>query len=427
MYLILIIILFLAPGAAYGYLDPGSGAVLINLIIAGLAALLYSLKGLFLRIFGKDIPQEGPAPEAQIALFSEGQAYSQTFQPLIQALIQRKEHFAYYTLDIDDTMLQIDSPYCHSRFLGHGALGKYRAGTLREPILLSTTPNIGCKGYPVKRSAKTRNLVHVFHSLVDISMYRKGSLDHYDTVIMPGEYQKAPIREIEQKRKLKAKQMISLGAPYLDILLAEKQQNPHSKNDNCILVAASWGDKGLLKQYGIEAIIDLAQKGFQLIIRPHPYSLKHEPELIQKLQKQSAGQQNIKWDFQLSPTKSMQEAAILISDTSSIRFDFAFIYEKPVLTLEILQEAMPGFEGEYVSRIWSDSAALEIGQIVPQAQAQQDLAIYVQDTLKDYDAQRIRRFRDASVTNFGTASAAIADYLATIPTAPANKNKAKVE
>ena len=42
MYLILIIILLLAPGAAYGYLDPGSGAVLINLIIAGVAALLCS-------------------------------------------------------------------------------------------------------------------------------------------------------------------------------------------------------------------------------------------------------------------------------------------------------------------------------------------------------------------------------------------------
>ncbi|MDD3563701.1 MAG: CDP-glycerol glycerophosphotransferase family protein [Candidatus Cloacimonetes bacterium] len=421
MYLILIIMLFLAPGTAYGYLDPGSGAVLINLIIAGLAALVYSLKGLFLRIFGKDISQEAPAPKAQIALFSEGQAYSHTFQPLVQAFIQRKLHFSYYTLDIDDTLLQIDSPYCHSRFLGHGALGKYRAGTLKEPILLSTTPNIGCKGYPVKRAAKTRNLVHVFHSLVDISMYREGSLDHYDTVIMPGAYHVAPIREVEQKRKLKSKELISLGAPYLDILLEEKQHNPHSKKDNCILVAASWGDKGLLKQYGIEAIIDLAQKGFQVIIRPHPYSLKHEPELIQRLQKQSADLPNISWDFQLSPTKSMQEAAILISDTSSIRFDFAFIHEKPVITLEILQEAMPGFEGEHISKIWSDTAALEIGQIVPRAMVSQGLTTYVKKTLKDYDAQRIRQFRDANVANFGAASAAIVDYVATMSTAAANK------
>ena len=427
MYLILIIILLLAPGAAYGYLDPGSGAVLINLIIAGVAALLYSLKGLFLRILGKDVPDEGPAAEVCIALFSEGQTYSLTFRPLLQAFIRAKQHFAYYTLDIDDTLLQIDSPYCHSRFLGHGALGKYRAGTLKEPLVLSTTPNIGCKGYPVKRSAKTRNLVHVFHSLVDISMYREGSLDHYDTVIVPGANHASSIREIEEKRGLKAKRMIPLGTPYLDVLLEEKWQNFHPQTDNCILVAASWGDKGLLKQYGIDPIIALAKQGFQLIIRPHPYSLKHEPELIKKLQKQSAGQQNISWDLQLSPTKSMQEAAILISDTSSIRFDFAFIYEKPVISLEILQEAMPGFEGEYVSKIWSDTAALEIGQIVHQDKVQQDLVSSVQKTLKDYDAQRIRQFRKASVNNFGAASVAIADYLGTISAAPANENKAEVK
>ncbi|MDY0128452.1 MAG: CDP-glycerol glycerophosphotransferase family protein, partial [Candidatus Cloacimonadaceae bacterium] len=425
MPLILILILLLTPHTAYAYLDPGSGAVLINLIIVGFAALLYSLKSLFFHILGKDIPKQGPAVTAELALFSEGRAYSQTFQPLLLALIQREQHFAYYTLDIADPLLKIDSPYCHSRFLGFGSLGKYRAGTLKERIVLSTTPNIGCKGYPVKRSPKTRNLIHVFHSLIDISMYREGSLDHYDTVIMPGAYHATPIREVERQRGLKGKELISLGAPYLDILLAEKRQHPHPQTDNCILVAASWGDKGLLKQYGIAAIIGLASLGYEIIIRPHPHSLKHEPQLIKKLQKQSADLSNIRWDFQLSPTLSMQKAALLISDTSSIRFDFAFIYEKPVLSLEISQEAMPGFESESISEIWSDTAALEIGLIVPQARVEKELASYVQKALKAYDAQRIRQFRDANVSNFGQASAAIAEYLVTLPIEPVNKQHSK--
>ena len=164
-----------------------------------------------------------------------------------------------------------------------------------------------------------------------------------------------------------------------------------------------------------------SNQGYEIIIRPHPHSLKHEPDLIKKLQKQSAGLSNLEWDFQLSPTLSMQKAALLISDTSSIRFDFAFIYEKPVLSLGILAQAMPGFESEHISEIWSDTAALEIGLIVPQAKVEKELASYVQKALKAYDAQRIRQFRDANVSNFGQASAALVDYLATLPIEPANK------
>jgi CDP-glycerol glycerophosphotransferase (TagB/SpsB family) len=60
----------------------------------------------------------------------------------------------------------------------------------------------------------------------------------------------------------------------------------------------------------------------------------------------------------------MNRAALMISDTSSVRFDFAFIYEKPVLSLEIPVEEMPGFERDDLEEIWSDHAALEIGRVI---------------------------------------------------------------
>ena len=52
-YLFLILCFLIAPTAAFAYLDPGSGAVLINLLIAGIGALLFSLRGVFLRLIGK--------------------------------------------------------------------------------------------------------------------------------------------------------------------------------------------------------------------------------------------------------------------------------------------------------------------------------------------------------------------------------------
>ncbi|HPI26270.1 MAG TPA: hypothetical protein PLO57_07395, partial [Candidatus Cloacimonadota bacterium] len=123
---ILIIMLLLSPGTAFAYLDPGSGAVLINLIIAGIAALLYSLKGLLLRIMGKGFAKAVLKSACNLAILSEGSAYQHTFSPLVQELIEQEVHFSYYTLDISDPLLKVNNAYCHNRFLGFGALGKYR-------------------------------------------------------------------------------------------------------------------------------------------------------------------------------------------------------------------------------------------------------------------------------------------------------------
>jgi hypothetical protein len=57
MQIFLVLAILLAPASAFAYLDPGSGAVLINLIIAGFAALIYSFKNLLLRILGKHNPR----------------------------------------------------------------------------------------------------------------------------------------------------------------------------------------------------------------------------------------------------------------------------------------------------------------------------------------------------------------------------------
>ena len=411
MHIIFILALIIAPASAYAYLDPGSGAVLINLLIAGIAAAAYSLKGIFLRLFGKEAAPKTGRKVSDIAIFSEGPAYLHTFHPIIKSFIAKEIRIAYYSLDIEDPLLKLDSPFVDNRFLGFGALGRYRANNLREPIVLGTTPNIGCPGYPIKRSPKTRRLIHVFHSLVDISMYRKGSLDLYDAVIMPGEYHSKPIREIEAKRSLPAKELIALGAPYLDHLVAEKLARENISEAKCILIASSWGSKGLLKQYGIRPFIRLAERGYRVIIRPHPHSLKHEPKLIANLHKESTSISAIEWDFELSPVKSMSRASLMVSDTSSVRFDFAFIFEKPVISLEITGAEMPGFERDELSEIWSDKAAKEIGEVLSKQDVKRNLEDAVQQVMRQFYASRIRAFRDANVENFGRAAESIVDWM----------------
>ncbi len=284
-YLFLVLCFLLAPAAAFAYLDPGSGAVLVNLLIAGLGALLFSLRGVFLRLIGKsDTIQAKEKDEyAEIAILSEGRQYFATFEPIVKALIDSKLDFAYYTLDIEDEILGFESPYMRVRFLGYGALGYHRAAKIKAKHLLCTTPNIGSKGYPIMKPAGVENLIHVFHSINDLSMYRKGSLDHYDSVFMVGRFQAKSIRELEKKRGLKSKKLVALGIPYLDRYkedAAAVDVAEDAGGGKTLLIASSWGSKGLFENYGINFIKELAGEGYTIIVRPHTQSYTSEPKAI---------------------------------------------------------------------------------------------------------------------------------------------------
>lgn len=413
-YLFLVLCFLLAPSVVFAYLDPGSGAVLVNLLIAGIGALLFSLRGVFLKLIGKgDTIQAKEKDEyAEIAILNEGRQYFATFEPIVKALIDDKLDFAYYTLDIEDEILGLESPYMQARFLGYGALGYHRAAKIRAKHLLCTTPNIGSKGYPIMKPAGVENLIHVFHSINDLSMYRKGSLDHYDSVFMVGEFQAKSIRELEKKRGLKEKKLVALGIPYLDRYKedAAVDMAEDAGGGKTLLIASSWGSKGLFENYGIEFIKELAAEGYTIIVRPHPQSYTSEPKAIAVVENELKKSSNIIWDRDISPSQSMQKADLLISDTSSIRFDFAFLFQKPVITLDIAMEAMPGFERDDMSELWMDGAAKEIGAVLKPDEIGK-ISAQVGEMLSAQDASKIIRYRDETISNFGSAGEAMARYL----------------
>ena len=408
----LYLFIFFLPADAFAYLDPGTGAALVNLLLAGIATLIYALKGFVFSLFkqGKKT-QKAAQNRMSLAILSEGKQYYATFEPIIRNLIQEKIEFSYWTLDVEDPALLIDSEYMQSRFLGYGAWAFSRAGNIKADYLLCTTPNIGCKGYPIRKSPLVKNLVHVFHSINDLSMYRSGSLDYYDMVIMVGDFQAASIREIEKKRHLKEKRLLTLGIPYLDVYSKGRATENSSNKVKTILIGSSWGSKGLLSHYGTDFIRLLAGKGYQLILRPHPQSLVSEQAMLEKCKADLQQYKNVIWNTETSPQQAMNQADILISDTSSLRFDFAFVYEKPVITLEIPSTAMPGYERDDLASIWSDSAEKEIGFCLAEKDLNQ-LPDFVEKAMLQYDPGRIRKFRDSTLANYTECGKAIAGFFA---------------
>ncbi|MDR0406639.1 MAG: CDP-glycerol glycerophosphotransferase family protein [Holosporales bacterium] len=365
-------------------------------------------------MFGRTFLKEaGKKWDQQILVFSEGRAYLYTFKPVIEELIRRHIAFRYITMDKNDPALQIKSRYMSSRYLGQGALAFWKFSMSKAKIMLSTTPNIGTKGYPIIRPQRVECMAHIFHSISDVSFYRKGSLDFYDAVLMVGAFSLDSIRITEKLRALKTKECVSVGLPYFDVLASLANHNRNWSERPVLLIAPSWGRKGFLATYGNDFIIELAQSGFEIILRPHPQSLKSEKRVIENLEQRLKPYTHVHFDLDIDGSPSMSKSDVLISDSSSIRFDFAFIYERPVITLETPDECMEMYERSDVGVKWEASLEKQLGPIFTlndKKELSQKL-IAALANIRNLKPQNIAVLRDRYIANFGHSSKAIVDWI----------------
>lgn len=424
LFLILLMVMF--PPNAYAYLDPASGNALFSAVIALIGTGAYLAKSIFYRFTRgsvsttehRNVRQE---EDNTMVIFSEGKAYWGTFRPIIAELIHRKISFRYFTLDAQDPALRIDNKYMRARRLSKGMRGFAVLNKLSAPVMLATTPNIGTAGYPLKRSSSVAKLVHVFHAMNHVFAYRKGSLDHYDSVVTVGDHEKKALRIVEQARGIPKKELISLGLPYLDdmfqqIMEVQDNQCAVTKKDALesklptVLVAPSWGRKGCFTEYGVNFVKDLSKAGFPIIIRLHPHSYVHEAEKVKQWKKELSKFSSIFWDEETFSTNVMKQSDILISDTSSVRYDYAFLSCKPVITLDIPSDSREAFESSYFTEEWDAELATQIGVVITKAEVN-DICSVVKNTVLSFSGEHLNSLRKDYLTNFGKVAPAVVSYL----------------
>ncbi|GHV37921.1 CDP-glycerol glycerophosphotransferase [Synergistales bacterium] len=408
---LVLLFLFLVPDTAFAYLDPGSGNILVYITVSLFGAFLYSLKGFFWALVGNNLGKKVVDMDYNnIAVFSEGKNYWNTFRPILNALIAMKQPFSYFSMDINDPGLTIEDDLMQSRYIGEGSVAFAKMGIVRSKIMISTTPNIGTPGFPMPRPPYVERLIHVCHAVDDIGLYAKGSLDHYDAVFLVGDFMASGIRYIEHRRGLKEKTLIPAGLPYLDDL-ASRVKHPLPVTDGkTILIAPTWGPKSCLHKYGSDFIKNLAVAGFNIILRPHPHSWKVEAPILQQMRYELAKVNNVEWDQEPDGAMAMEKADLLISEASGIRMDFALLYERPVITLKIELANPEKYEISDMDEAWMGKAELIIGSVVTSDKID-NIAQIVADTLSQHKKRSLSAFREANVCNFGSSGEFIAEYL----------------
>ena len=407
--------LLLNPQAASAYLDPGAGNALVYIAVTLVSVAAYAAKELFYRLTGRKNGGKAEEKYDAIAIFSEGKSYWTTFKPIVDALIARGQPFSYYTMDIEDPALTLRNPLMRRRYIGTGSAASARLNRVSCRVMFATTPNIGTPGYPISRPAKVAFLSHVFHGAEGIGSYKKGALDHYDSVCVTGDYVKPAIRYLEQKRGLPPKELVSLGLPYWDVMLKqardcldERQRSEKADGKKTLLLAPSWSEKGFLSCYDTGFIKSLARE-YDLILRPHPQSWKSETELLDSVRRDLADIPNITWDRDSDPAHSLAVSDLMISDFSGVRMDYAVIYRKPVVSLEVGAGDVSSFELADLPEQYAGSITDKVCVVVKKEEIGNINAI-VKAALES-SSQDIDSFIRANIANLGTAGEHIADYL----------------
>lgn len=314
------------------YIDPGTGSMLFTILIGVIGAGIYSLRMLWIKI--RFLLSGGKVETSDIeipfVIFSDDKRYWNVFEPICREMNKRGKDIVYYTASEDDPALKNEYKHVKAEFIGKDNKAYTKLNFLNAKIVLSSTP--GLDVYQWKRSKGVKYYIHMLHAASEVIMYRMFGLDYYDAVLLSGDYQKEDIRSLENLRNLPAKDLAKVGIPYMDEMVKRLNNSILLKeHPRTVLLAPTWGTSGIFSVYGEKIIDALLKTGYQVIVRPHPQSFVSERDMIEGLMKKYPDSNKLEWNRDNDNFEVLRRSDILISDFSGVIFDFALVYDKPII------------------------------------------------------------------------------------------------
>ena len=394
------------------YIDPGTGSMLFTILLGVIGAAFYSLRMLLLRLRqraggGKIEINQDRIP---LVFFSDHKRYWNIFEPICAELDRRGVDVVYLTASEDDPALNCAYAHVKPEFIGPDNRTFTRLNFLKATVVLSTTP--GLDVYQWKRSRDVRYYVHIPHAASEITMYRMFGIDYYDAILLSGDYQIQDIRDLEALRQLPAKELVKVGIPYMD-KMAERLAHADAVADHetTVLLAPSWGPSAIFSVYGGKIIEKLLETGYHVIVRPHPQSFTSEKELLDSMMARYPESAQLEWNRDNDNFDVLNRSDILISDFSGVIFDFALVYDKPVIYTDPRIDVSV-YDAWWLDRpLWTMSALPRLGEELNDSNMD-SLKRLLDDCLNDPRyAQGRRSVKEETWANFGGGAAAVADYL----------------
>ena len=395
------------------YIDPGTGSMLFTILIGVLGAVIYALRNSWMKlkviIPGKKA-QHRNNTRTPFVFFTDSKRYWTIFKPLCDEMERRGESVLYLTASPDDPLLAENYTHIKAEFAGEGNRAFARMNMLQADVVLSSTP--GLDVYQWKRSRGVGWYVHVLHAANGVTCYRMFGTDYYDALLLSGEYQIQEVRQMEAQRRLPAKECVLAGLPHMDALLKKRQERgPAAPHATTVLLAPSWGPSSIFNRFGAQMIEALCKTGYHIILRPHPQSMVSEKELIDRLRAAFPENEKLEWNFDNDNFDVLYRSDLLISDYSGVVFDFALVFDKPVIYADVSFDFEPYDAGWLNNEMWTFRALPKVGVQLTQENAG-GLPELIEEILHSEQFAEGRKEAIAETwVNAGNSVPAIADYL----------------
>ena len=138
-----ILSVLLEPQAAYAYLDPGTGSMLLSVFVGLISGAYFvirklpsTLRSLFFRLTGKT----DALKHNTLTFYAESAAYWSTFKPILAGLETLGVESSYLTSDEKDPVFTSGFKCVHPRYIGKSNTAYTALGFLQTKVFVLTTP-----------------------------------------------------------------------------------------------------------------------------------------------------------------------------------------------------------------------------------------------------------------------------------------------
>lgn len=356
------------------------------------------------------------AGKKKIVFYSEKNGFYKYYKGVIEEIIRRTNIVVHYiTSDAEDEVFKLESDQFKPYYMGENRLIVLMM-KLETDIMVMTTPDL--ENFHLKRSYVQKDIEYVYlpHDVNSSNLsFHKNALDHFDTIFTSGPKNKEELAEREEKYGLPKKNLVEWGSGVIDNMIKGYEDlSDQSKEDDggkMILIAPSWQKDNIL-DLCIEPMLEqLEETDYHIIVRPHPQYVRHCMDKIERLRKKYEGK-NIEIQTDFSSNSTVYTSDLLVTDWSSIAFEYCFATLKPVLFINTPMKIMnPDYQE--LTTVPIDIELRDKVGISLDVDQMDNLVKTVKTLLydKEFSAEAMKELRDRYIYNVGSSGKVGALYL----------------
>lgn len=354
-------------------------------------------------------------PNKKIVFYSEKNGFYKYYKNIIEEIIRRTNIVIHYiTSDPKDEVFTMENNQFKPYYIGDRLLIVLMM-KLETKIMAMTTPDLD--NFQLKRSYVKRDIEYIYvpHDVNSANLtFHESALDHFDTIFASGFKNKEEIMEREQKYDIPRKRIVEWGSSVIDNMTADYAEiaaKIDASDKKIILIAPSWQKANILDSCIEEILHALKGLEYHVIVRPHPQYVRHFEARIDALAAKYHAD-GIEFQKDFSSNRTVYSADLLVTDWSSIAFEYAFSTLKPVLFINTPMKVVNPDYKKLACVPIDIELRNKVGISLDETELT-DLVSSVERLLYDnqFSASSLRKLRDQYVYNVGCSGKAGAEYI----------------